>query len=113
MKTVVKELTKLPVTVLNSHTHYDHIGGNHEFEQILAMNTTFTKDRAKNGVPHGMVQHEALCLKKIPQLNTAKYRIRPFRITTYVEEGTLIDLGHRKLKVIARVEEAGKRKLCE
>jgi mRNA-degrading endonuclease YafQ of YafQ-DinJ toxin-antitoxin module len=34
----VKELTNLPVTVLNSHTHYDHIGGNSEFETILAMN---------------------------------------------------------------------------
>src|SRR5580765_1025336 len=30
IKKVVQELTKLPVIVLNSHTHDDHVGGNWE-----------------------------------------------------------------------------------
>ena len=40
---VVKELTALPVTVLNSHTHFDHVGGNAEFERVLAMDTAYTR----------------------------------------------------------------------
>src|SRR5882762_5898038 len=28
IQSVVKELTSLPITVVNSHTHFDHIGGN-------------------------------------------------------------------------------------
>ena len=36
---VVDELTDLQVVVLNSHTHYDHIGGNYQFETIYAMDT--------------------------------------------------------------------------
>jgi len=32
---VVKQLTKLPIIVINSHSHYDHIGGNYEFNNIF------------------------------------------------------------------------------
>ncbi len=34
MKRVVEQLTDLEIVVLNSHTHYDHIGGNYQFETI-------------------------------------------------------------------------------
>lgn len=47
---VVKELTKLPVVVLNSHTHPDHIGGNSEFSNVLAMNTAYTRVNAARGI---------------------------------------------------------------
>src|ERR1043166_7050777 len=31
MRRVMSELTKLPIAVLNSHTHFDHVGGNWQF----------------------------------------------------------------------------------
>lgn len=34
IRKVVEELTKLPVIVLNSHTHNDHVGGNWQFDTI-------------------------------------------------------------------------------
>lgn len=102
---ITKELTKLPVTVINSHTHYDHIGGNHEFENILARNTAFTNSRSKNGLKHKQVKHEvtkeALCLKMLPALDTSNYYIKPFPIVEYVENGTVITLGNRNIEVIA------------
>jgi len=34
IRPVVEALTDLPVLVVNSHHHFDHVGGNHEFEEI-------------------------------------------------------------------------------
>jgi glyoxylase-like metal-dependent hydrolase (beta-lactamase superfamily II) len=35
----VERLTRLPVEVLNSHTHFDHVGGTAEFDRVLALDT--------------------------------------------------------------------------
>ncbi len=37
IKKVTAELTKLPIVVLNSHTHDDHVGGNWQFDTIYGM----------------------------------------------------------------------------
>lgn len=34
LRACVEELTSLPVTVVNSHGHFDHVGGNFQFEDI-------------------------------------------------------------------------------
>lgn len=105
ISSLVKELTKLPVTVLNSHTHYDHIGGNHEFDSILALETEYTLHWAKNGWSHNLVKNEvapdAICSNKLPDLDTANYRIKPFSISTFIKDGHIIELGQRTLEVIS------------
>jgi glyoxylase-like metal-dependent hydrolase (beta-lactamase superfamily II) len=35
IRPVVEAITDLPVMVVNTHSHFDHIGGNHEFDQVL------------------------------------------------------------------------------
>jgi len=105
ISSVVKELTKLPVVVLNSHSHYDHIGGNHEFDSILALETEYTLYWAKNGWSHDLVKNEvapdAFCMEKLPNLDTASYHIKPFSISTFINDGHIIDLGQRTLEVIS------------
>lgn len=39
IKKEVRKLTTLPVVVVNSHFHYDHVGGNNSFENTLARKT--------------------------------------------------------------------------
>ena len=100
---VVNKLTHLPVTVLNSHTHFDHVGGNADFDRILAMDTDYTRANAR-GFPHekvqGEVQPEALCRGVPTGFDSAGYRTRPFTPTQFINDGHTIDLGGRRLTVL-------------
>lgn len=100
---LARELTDLPVRVLNSHTHIDHIGGNAEFDFVYAMDTPFTLSRA-NGAAADAVAEEvapaALC-RPLPDGKRARdYAIRPFSIDATVGDGTRIHLGGRTLEVL-------------
>ena len=102
---VVKQLTKLPVLVLNSHTHFDHIGGNYEFKNIFALKTSYTLKHSKEGWDHDSIKEEvtkgSLCLQRLPGFDTSHYSIHPFEISRFVKDADEIDLGERKLKIIA------------
>jgi len=105
IRAVVGQLTKLPVVVLNSHTHYDHVGGNREFSDILGMDTAFTRQRAANGyfndVMRAEVSPENLCGALPKGFDAGAYHVPPFRIARTVRDGSVLDLGGRKLEVIA------------
>jgi len=105
IRAVVRQLTKLPVVVLNSHTHYDHVGGNREFSDILGMDTAFTRERAAKGyfneVMRTEVSPENLCGPLPKGFDPGAYHVPPFRIARTVRDGSVIDLGGRKLEVVA------------
>lgn len=102
----VKEITKLPITVINSHSHYDHIGGNHEFNNIMSLNTNFTLNASKNGVDHEFLKPElaksALCYNMLPTtIDTTNYKIYPYKISNFIKDGQIIDIGQRKIEIIS------------
>ena len=103
MARLVAELTTLPVTVLNSHTHYDHVGGNHEFADIAAVDTPYTREHA-NGRDNSEVREfigPGWVWKKLPAgVNKTTYKSAAFEIKRYVDEGELFDLGGRELRLI-------------
>jgi len=105
ISSLVNELTTLPVIVLNSHTHPDHVGGNHEFDSVLAMSTPFTDQNALHGYSHEGMRSEigadAFCMKDLPTFDTSKYSIKPFHIARRVGEGDRIELGGRTLKIMS------------
>jgi glyoxylase-like metal-dependent hydrolase (beta-lactamase superfamily II) len=100
---VVKELTSLPVTVLNSHTHFDHVGGNAEFDRVLAMDTAYTRANTQ-GFPHeallGEIAPEAFCRPLPAGSDSGAYRSRPWTPTAFIKDGHRIDLGGRTLEVL-------------
>jgi glyoxylase-like metal-dependent hydrolase (beta-lactamase superfamily II) len=103
VKKVVAELTKLPVVVLNSHTHDDHVGGNWEFSTIYGMDTAFTRENARGSRVDAQAEitPDQIC-GTLPQgFDSKAYATRPWKITAYTHDGDRFDLGGRTLEVIA------------
>jgi glyoxylase-like metal-dependent hydrolase (beta-lactamase superfamily II) len=102
LRAVVDELTSLPVTVVNSHTHWDHIGSNWQFDDIAVHAAEV--DRLPLGMPNEQVRRaftpEALSGPLPPRFDPETAAIRPSRPTTILSDGETYDLGGRKLEVI-------------
>ena len=47
IRAVAEGLTTLPISVVNSHTHNDHVGDNWRFTDVYGMDTDFTRANAK------------------------------------------------------------------
>ena len=103
MRRVVDQLTSLDVVVLNSHTHYDHIGGNHQFEIIYGRDTPYTRGRMRGSSTEDIAEFigEGWVWKDLPEdFVAAEYRSQPFLISEIVDEGTVINIGGRRLEVL-------------
>lgn len=103
MRKLVEGLTKLPVSVLNSHTHNDHIGDNWRFNDIYGMDTDFTRANAKGSSKDAQAElaPSELCGALPADFNAKEYVTRPFHISHWLHDGDKIALGGRTLDVIA------------
>jgi glyoxylase-like metal-dependent hydrolase (beta-lactamase superfamily II) len=103
VKKVVLELTKLPIIVLNSHTHDDHVGGNWEFDTVYGMDTEFTRKNAQGSREDAQseITPDQLCGPLPKGFDAKTYMTRPWRISAYMHDGDRFDLGWRTIEVVA------------
>ena len=103
VKKVTAELTNLPIVVLNSHTHDDHVGGNWQFDAIYSMDTDFTRKNAEGSREDAQAEitPDQICGALPKGFDAKSYATRPWKITRYIHDGERIDLGGRTIEVIA------------
>lgn len=125
IRPVAEQLTSRPLVVINTHYHFDHVGGNHEFDEIaihrsgapmlrrpanpdaLASYMRFTRERL-DLLPQLRSPDEWFWLltpeeeaRPLPTaFDPASWTIRASTATRLLEEGDRIDLGGRCLSVL-------------
>jgi glyoxylase-like metal-dependent hydrolase (beta-lactamase superfamily II) len=103
VKAVTAELTRLPIIVLNSHTHDDHVGGNWEFSTVYGIDSDFTRANAKGSRVDAQAEitPDQICGALPKGFDSKAYATRPWKIAAYTHDGDRFDLGGRTLEVIA------------
>jgi glyoxylase-like metal-dependent hydrolase (beta-lactamase superfamily II) len=103
LKRLMQQLTNLPVMVLNSHTHDDHVGNNWQFDSVYSLNTPFSQENARGSREDAQAEIKPgeLC-GELPQgFDRDAYATRPWKIKGWLHDGERIDLGGRTVEVIA------------
>jgi glyoxylase-like metal-dependent hydrolase (beta-lactamase superfamily II) len=99
---VVERLTDRPVFVVNSHAHWDHIGGNWRFEEIWIHEAE--ADRLPRGVGNERLRRaftpEQLSGPLPPGFDPSTATIPPSHPNGVLQGGEAFNLGGRTLEVI-------------
>jgi glyoxylase-like metal-dependent hydrolase (beta-lactamase superfamily II) len=100
---VVDEITDMPVFVVNTHAHNDHIADNHRFKEIWMYEHPWSVESQK-GLPTSEMAHliaKGMVWKPLPkEFNPKKYVVNPFKVTHFYHDGEIIELGGRTLEII-------------
>ena len=100
---VVARLTPLPVTVINSHTHFDHVGGNAEFKDVWNRDLPYTRKNMlgqTNVYSSDALVPERLCGPLPPGVEPKSFAIRPWKNTHSLGDHEQVDLGGRVIEVL-------------
>ena len=101
IKQEVEALTENELIVLNSHSHYDHVGGNHEFSNVWAFDNDWEIKRMKNGdysqKRFKNFEDSNICAELPSGFDKNSYHIKPSVVSNVIKDQERINLGNREL----------------
>ena len=104
IKAVAEFLTDKPITVVNSHSHFDHVGNNWRFEKVYLLNRPDSIERLTKGYSlqpeDENLSRQAYHYPGQLWVDYSKLEIKPCNVIP-IQPGHVFDLGDRKLDVIA------------
>lgn len=102
IRRIVDGLTQLPVRVLTTHVHWDHIGGHGLFEHISVHELEKDWLETKFPLPIDAVRQNLTCMScKFPEgFDPASYQVYRGKASQLLHDGDTIDLGGRMITVI-------------
>ncbi len=104
VKILAEKFTQLPIMVVNTHSHYDHVAQNYMFDEIALFDEPNARQVAEKGYSKAEMSHllaKGMVWKPLPQdFDSENYHVPPFTVTSWLKDGDIIDLGHRSLQVI-------------
>jgi hydroxyacylglutathione hydrolase len=90
---VVTNITNLPVTVIVSHLHFDHLGGIAPFEHVAMIDLPETR---------ADVSAELFAPSRYEYMGFVDSRVAPsFRVSEWLVPGATMDLGGRSLRILS------------
>ncbi len=103
IKKEVEKLTDLPVKLVTTHVHWDHIGGHKEFDYFIVHKNE--KEWFEEGIPLPLDIVKKMVVKEgneeFPEdFEIDNYRVFSGNVSRVVDEGDIIDLGSRRVEVI-------------
>lgn len=94
----------MPVTVVTTHVHWDHIGGHGLFNDIYVHENDAEWLKSGISVPINVIKKNVMAepfTKKIPRdFNIDNYKIHTGEPTRVLEDNDIIDIGSRKISVM-------------
>jgi glyoxylase-like metal-dependent hydrolase (beta-lactamase superfamily II) len=89
IRAIIRSFTSLPLIVIPSHLHFDHVGNLNEFDNVRLLDTSALRAQANHGV-----------FTERPSQYMLRHSFR-FRVSGWVRDGAAIDLGSRTVRVVA------------
>ncbi|MBU3142691.1 MBL fold metallo-hydrolase [Clostridium sp. CF012] len=104
IKKEIDKLTELPVVVVTTHVHWDHIGGHALFNNICVHKNDVEWLKTGIPVPLSIIKKSVMLgpfSKKLPaEFNIEDYKIYTGEPTKILNDNDIIDIGLRKIRVI-------------